>query len=445
MRMKKTTKTTLIICAALLAGTLYVTAYADAARSEEFPAAGITLKFTPEFEETKGVIVPYGGIEIGGGKGIYETDLIYFALTQEEYDNIPDDALFENSYAPLITIISTDHGMTFDDVNEIAGGSLDPSVFRPVCTVEDCTHYLFEDPDSNLPEGTDDVYMEEFGNLKNNVDILLANSEFGKPSDPMDSIIGSKIEFETTDTEGNPVTSEELFGSHEITMLNIWTSWCGYCIDEMEELEAINGRLAEKDCAVVGLLADGDEETALASGKATLEEKGVTYTNILPPGNLYDIFYISGYPTTYFINREGIIIGTPITGAYTDQYEPSVEALLSENASAMEDLPEDSGTEASEEHSLAAHAETNEDSLYRVIVIDEDGNPVSGVTVQFCSDTACMMGETDETGAAVFREELGHYTVHILKAPEEYVLDGAEYTLEAFCDLTIFLCKESLG
>ena len=149
--------------------------------------------------------------------------------------------------------------------------------------------------------------------------------------------MGRKVEFETTDIDGNLITSEELFGSHEITMVNIWTSWCGYCIDEMKELEAINGRLSAKDCAVVGILADGDEEDALASGKETLKEKSVTYTNILPPENLNDIFYISGYPTTYFVNREGIIVDKPITGAYVDQYEPAVETLLSGNTPVAED------------------------------------------------------------------------------------------------------------
>ena len=54
---------------------------------------------------------------------------------------------------------------------------------------------------------------------------------------------------------------------------------------------------------------------------------------------------------------------------------------------------------------------------------------------------ACMMGETDETGTAIFEEPMGHYTVHILKAPEGYIVDEAEYPLEAFADLTIYLYK----
>ena len=438
---------------ALLACTLSFTVHAGTSRSEEFPASGITLNFTPEFEETKGVIIPYGGTELWNGAGLYETDLIYLALDQEEYDSLPEDSFSGNNYAPLITIISADHGMTLDDISELISGPLDPALFRQICTVEDCTHFLYEDPALTLPEEADAVYLEEFEKLKSSVDTLLDNSEFGKPTDPTNSIIGSKIRFETTDTEGNPVKSEELFGSHEITMVNIWASWCGYCIDEMEELEAINGRLAEKDCAVVGLLSDGDEETALASGKETLKEKGVTYTNILPPGNFNDLFYITGYPTTYFVNREGIIVGTPIVGADIKRYEPAVEALLSDitaagedplpdNTAAGEDLLPDSGSEVPEEHPLAAYVETNDDSVYRVLVKDEDGNPVPGTAVQFCSDTACMMGETDETGTVEFPEEKGHYTVHILEAPEEYLADDTEYTLEEFCDLTVYLFRK---
>ena len=417
--------------------------------SFEFPGSGITLNVPPEFEKTHGVIVPYGGSDVTGGAGIYETALLYFALDQEEYDKYaenPDPSeeefnQFWNSSAFLVMILSADNGLTFDEVNGYADGVLDPSAAQVICTVEDCTHFLY-DTGETLPEDTDTVFLEEFETLRASTDELLAGSVFGTPVDPMSGMIGRKIRFETTDTEGNPVKSEDLFGAHEITMVNIWTSWCGFCIDEMEELEAINGRIAEKDCAVVGLLADGSEEKALASGRETLRKKGVTYTNILPPEDLDDIFYIEAYPTTYFVDREGVIIGTPIVGARIDQYEREIEALLAGDESAVGSLPEEPSEEETEEGQITAHVETNQDSLYRVIVIDEDESPISGVTVQFCSDTACMMGETDETGTAIFQEPQGRYTVHILKAPEEYIADEAEYTLEAFADLTIYLYRE---
>ncbi len=80
--------------------------------------------------------------------------------------------------------------------------------------------------------------------------------------------------------------------------------------------------------------------------------------------------------------------------------------------------------------------------VYRVIVRDEDGGPVEGVKVQFCSDSDCRFANTDASGVAVFDGEPGVYTVHILKAPEGYAGDETEYrTGETWGDLTVTLKK----
>lgn len=70
-------------------------------------------------------------------------------------------------------------------------------------------------------------------------------------------------------------------------------------------------------------------------------------------------------------------------------------------------------------------------SAYEVLVNDAAGKPVPGVTIQFCSDTECIMGTTDDSGRAVFEKEAGVYTVHVLKAPEGYAADEAEYPAPA--------------
>ena len=64
---------------------------------------------------------------------------------------------------------------------------------------------------------------------------------------------------------------------------------------------------------------------------------------------------------------------------------------------------------------------------YLVLVTDDAGLPVPGAMVQFCSDTECLMGTTDETGVARFAQGPGQYTVHVLKAPEGYLADDTEY------------------
>ena len=70
-------------------------------------------------------------------------------------------------------------------------------------------------------------------------------------------------------------------------------------------------------------------------------------------------------------------------------------------------------------------------SKYEVLVKDEAGEPVSDVTIQFCSDTECILGTTDDNGIAVFDNEAGSYTVHIFEAPEGYADDDTEYTAPA--------------
>lgn len=65
---------------------------------------------------------------------------------------------------------------------------------------------------------------------------------------------------------------------------------------------------------------------------------------------------------------------------------------------------------------------------YEVLVNDAAGNPVSGVTVQFCSDTECMMEQTGDDGVAEFDRDAGSYTIHVLQVPEGYASDNTEYT-----------------
>ena len=72
-------------------------------------------------------------------------------------------------------------------------------------------------------------------------------------------------------------------------------------------------------------------------------------------------------------------------------------------------------------------AEVNNDA-YIVMVTDPEGTPVEGAFVQMCSDSQCMMQKTDATGCAVFKQDPGKYTVHILKAAG-YVVPKEEFAV----------------
>ena len=48
---------------------------------------------------------------------------------------------------------------------------------------------------------------------------------------------------------------------------------------------------------------------------------------------------------------------------------------------------------------------------YEILVTDEAGDPVEGITIQFCSDTLCDTQTTDATGIAAFEKEPGKYCI----------------------------------
>ena len=62
-------------------------------------------------------------------------------------------------------------------------------------------------------------------------------------------------EFETVTLTGEPVT-QEIFGEAKLTMVNIWATYCGPCIQEMPELAELAREYEDRGVQIVGLLSD---------------------------------------------------------------------------------------------------------------------------------------------------------------------------------------------
>ena len=93
---------------------------------------------------------------------------------------------------------------------------------------------------------------------------------------------GADLSFDTIDVNGNPVNSRTLFAQNKVTMVNIWATSCGPCINELAELEEMNREFREKGGAVVGLLDDVwvSNTKYLDEALAIIKDTGVTYTNL---------------------------------------------------------------------------------------------------------------------------------------------------------------------
>ena len=439
----------LLLVAAMFASLMSVSAMADDGTTIDFDGVGVTLTIPDSYFDCNGILAPTEGEELGYNTGWFYFDMGYIAMNDDEYDALltkedlteADIALYHSSLGTLFSIYTVADGASLDgmiDMLRSYGLNLDTNKLSKIHEGNGYTYYLYDDPTAADADSFRPEYSAESRALQAHTQQIISSAKFYPPVKPYAELAGKALHFTTTDINGNTVTSEELFGSHDITMLNVWASWCGPCIGELQELEALNGRLAAKNAAVVGLLFDGDDPDAVETARQILREKGVTYTVILPPDNIDDLFDINAFPTSFFVGKDTALTGSPVIGAQVDVYESAIDGLLSRGAAPTRQVI--TAEAGAGKCGADAGVTANDAGMYRIYVADESGKPVEGATVQFCSDSSCLLGKTDAQGLASFAEPEGNYTVHILKAPADFEKNTTEYTMPAaYSDLSIVL------
>ncbi len=84
-----------------------------------------------------------------------------------------------------------------------------------------------------------------------------------------------------------------------------------------------------------------------------------------------------------------------------------------------------------------------EDSGYTVLVVDTDGAPLAGVTIQVCKDI-CAVATTDDAGKAQFSLQPDTYKATILTMPAgyTYATGQQEFSFTQEKTVTIVLQKK---
>ena len=429
-----------LLLAMLMLVSVSATAFADNEETVDmaFPETGLTLHVPWDAvvgDDCVGTMGPLVAEEIGYNSGVYLTQLIYMR---------EGDVFDPEGYAPFLTFLclrdNCDEAVLNDPdfMRLIPGEGLDGLV-----QVGEYTHYVAVGA-NELPGCFSEAEVNWYNHLMEYADEIIENADYYAPQDPYAEMSGTPVSFQTMDLDGNPVSSEELFAANQITMLNIWETGCGPCKGELGDLAQIHQRLQEMGCGIVGLLWDSDMPGSLDEAKQLLANAGATYPSIQCPSNFDDLFDISGFPTSVFIDSNGRIIGKPVVGAQVDKYEEAIMDLLNRAEAGESDYAASgnsfTGKLGAVKNSAKAAAAPTEGTPYRIICVDENGNPVQGATIQFCSDVQCMMAKTDEDGVAVFDEAPGAYTVHLLKVPAGFAKDATEYTApDVPGDLTIVM------
>jgi cytochrome c biogenesis protein CcmG/thiol:disulfide interchange protein DsbE len=120
---------------------------------------------------------------------------------------------------------------------------------------------------------------------------------------------------------GDPLTEQDLQG--RVVLVNFWAEWCGPCRKEQPALQ----RLAEEyDGRVqfVGVDLIDDRARALEF----IREFGVTYPSVEDDGALAHRFQMPYPPTTYLVDRAGVMRYQLLGAQEEDELRAYLEELL---------------------------------------------------------------------------------------------------------------------
>lgn len=136
------------------------------------------------------------------------------------------------------------------------------------------------------------------------------------------SSVTSLGEFTTQDINGNTFT-QDMFQDYDLTMVNVFTTWCSPCVAEIPDLEKLYQQMAGQGVNIVGVVLDVLDEKAeidqdsLERAKLLAEQTGATYPILLPDAGYFNgrLIGIEAVPETFFVDRNGNIVGETYSGS----------------------------------------------------------------------------------------------------------------------------------
>jgi len=127
-------------------------------------------------------------------------------------------------------------------------------------------------------------------------------------------------DFTLTTLKGEQISLSQFRG--KIVMVNFWQSTCSNCGEEMPYLQAIYNKWPHDKLEILAVSVG--EKAAFV--QSFVETRGLTFPALLDSDEaVSEIYQISRFPTTFFVNADGIIKEIK-TGAFTSQSE--IEAIL---------------------------------------------------------------------------------------------------------------------
>ena len=333
----------IMLTAILLCG-LSMSALAEEPEIKTFELAGARLTIPAEFKNTHGVL-EYSAAAVNYTPPTYWISFIYYTLSEEDLNVFKQR--YEKGEVSLEEFTEFDETKTANmgiyyavkgDLMNLKGISKDNEIIE-LGSGDGFNYYYVNQFVRDAHSNWDKAFLEEAEMLSAKIVEMLKQAEFFKPVDPAAEILGKKLTFKAEDLDHNWHTSEELFSQNRFTLVNVWGTWCGVCVQEMEDLGNLHRQLGEKKCGVLGIEHEYKKyEKYAQEAKDILKEKNVTYPNVLVNKDYEDLAFIyklTGHPAFFIVNSEGVVVfpiyvGGSAPQTVIDKFTPILDQLLAE-------------------------------------------------------------------------------------------------------------------
>ncbi len=142
--------------------------------------------------------------------------------------------------------------------------------------------------------------------------------------------------FSTIDIYDNPVT-ESVFADHDLTMVNVFATWCGPCIREIPDLAELAKEYEGSNFQIIGFILDVNQsgvinEETLEAAKELAKLTEAEYPFIMPNSSLrYGVLgNVFSIPETFFVDRDGNVVSERYVGSRSkSQWQQIIKHELS--------------------------------------------------------------------------------------------------------------------
>lgn len=136
-----------------------------------------------------------------------------------------------------------------------------------------------------------------------------------------DSDIIGLTSFKTKDIYGNDV-NQDIFKDYKLTLVNVWGTFCGPCLDEMPSLGELQKEYEPKGVNIVGIVVDAqDEEMEAIEDQIKLAKEiedttGAVYTHMLVSYDMLPLMnQFDSIPASFFVDSAGNIVSEYYIGS----------------------------------------------------------------------------------------------------------------------------------